>query len=129
MIRVYVKKQSNYPVKSTFVRKILQDFLRKSGIVSDSLVYVSFVNEKTVKKIASKYLGEKNQIHEVLSFGESEIRGEFRYPQSRFINLGEIVLCYPKIVEMARRENRLIDEKVRELLEHGAMHLIGKHHD
>lgn len=129
MIKVYVRKQSACPIRSTFVRRVLQEALEKKGIISDSLVYVYFVKEKEIKKLAAKYLGELDVIHEVLTFTESEVRLPFYYPPSKFIYLGEVVLCYPKIVEEAKKENCLIDDKVRQLLEHASLHLVGVHHN
>lgn len=129
MIRVYVKKQSNYPVGSIFVRRVLQEALRKKGIVSDCSVCVSFVGEETARQLAERYLGEGSP-HNVLTFSESDLGKEFKYPPNiKTINLGEVVLCYPKIVEEAQKENRLIDDLVQELLEHAADHLMGMHHD
>jgi ssRNA-specific RNase YbeY (16S rRNA maturation enzyme) len=45
------------------------------------------------------------------------------------LHLGEIVVCYPKVVEEAKNEDVLIDDKVYELVEHGAFHLLGIHHE
>ncbi len=128
MIKIYVKKQGNYPVSAPKIKKHLKDLLKKKGIVSDSLVNVSLVGEEKMKELAKKYLGERS-VHNVLSFTDSEVRGEFIYPPDNLIRLGEIIICYKKVVEEAKKEGKLIDEKVIELVEHGALHLLGEHHD
>lgn len=128
MIKIYVKKQGNYPVSAPKIKKHLKLLLEKKGIVSDSLVNVSFVGEEKMRKLAKKYLRESS-IHNVLSFPEAEVRGEFVYPQDNIIRLGEIVICYKKVVEEAKKEGKLIDKLVLELVEHAALHLLGEHHD
>lgn len=128
MIKVYVKKQSNYPVSVTKIRKKLKDLLVKKGIVSNAEVVVSIVGEKNMIDLSKKFLNDES-LHNVLSFPEAEVKGEFLYPQDELIRLGEIVICYQKVVEEAKKEGKLIDNKVLELVEHGALHLLGEHHE
>jgi rRNA maturation RNase YbeY len=128
MIRVYLNKQSNYPISSPKLKKRLKDFLREQGIVSDSDVNVSLVGKKKMIGLGKKYLNEKDNLHNVLSFTEEEVRGDFVYPPGDKIHLGEIIVCYPKAFDEAKNEGKLIEEKVWELIEHGAYHLLGKHH-
>jgi rRNA maturation RNase YbeY len=128
MIHVYVKKQSNHPVKVTVVKKTLREFLQKQGLVSDFSVNVSFVGEKAMKDVSKNFLGERDSLHSVLSFPESEVRGNFEYPSKLPLPLGEIVICYTEAVEEAKNEGKLIDTKIIELIKHGATHLLGEHH-
>lgn len=127
MIKVNVVKESNFPVTTPLVKKKLKDFLVKSGIVSDSVISVAIVGKKKMLELSKKYLKD-NILHNVLSFTENEVLDKFVYPPGGEIYLGEIIICYPKVVEEASQEGKLIDEKVIELVEHGAMHLLGKHH-
>jgi len=129
MITVYVKKQSNYPVSAPKIKKALKEFLEKEGIVSDTDVNVSVIGKDKMLYLAKKYLNEKETLHNVLSFPTSEVRGEFKPPPDKIIHLGEIVVCYPKVIEEAGSEGMLIEEKVIELVTHGALHLLGKHHE
>ena len=129
MIRVYVKKSSNYPVNTPKIKKALREFFAKEGIVSDADVSVAIVGEKVMLNLAKKYLNEKGILHNVLSFPFVEGVKNFKLPVDNIIHLGEIVICYPKLVEEASREEKLTDEKALELLEHGALHLMGKHHE
>ena len=139
MIKVSVTKQSNYPVKSSIIKKKLADFLVKQGIVSDAEVAIAIVGEKRMLEIQKKFFREKDPtshfgfrgasktLHNVLSFTPSEAKG-FVYPPDGRLHLGEIIVCYPKAVEEAKEENMLIDDRVYELVEHGALHLLGIHH-
>lgn len=128
MITVNVSKQSNFPVKSSLIKKRLREFLVKEGIVSDCVVSVAIVGESKMLETGKKHLKDKI-LHNVLSFTESEIKRSFMYPPDGKIYLGEIILCYPQVLEEAKEEGILIDEKARELIEHGALHLLGKHHE
>lgn len=128
MIKVSISKQSNYPVKVTVIKKKIAHFLEKQGIVSDSEISIAIVGEKRMMELGKTYLKDK-KLHNVLSFTPSEVKGNFVYPPDGTIHLGEIVVCYPEAVREAKEENVLIDERVYELIEHGALHLLGIHHE
>lgn len=127
MIKVLLTKQSNYPIKSAAIKKKLADFFVEHGIVSDAEVSVALVGEKKMLEVDSKFLKDK-KLHNVLSFVTEEEKGEFIYPPDGKIHLGEIIVCYPLAVKESMVENVLIDERIYELIEHGAMHLMGIHH-
>lgn len=128
MIKVAVTKQTNYPVSPKKIKDSLRDFFTKQGIVSDAEVSVALVGENKMLEIGKKYLNDKN-LHNVLSFTSDEVSGKFMYPPDNKIHLGEIIVCYPVVVREAKKEGKLIDQKVIELVEHGAWHLLGIHHD
>ena len=128
MIKVLVTKQSNYPVKVPIIKKKLAEFLTGKGIVSDAEVSVAIVGESRMAEIGKKFLKD-GKLHNVLSFVVEEERGKFVYPPDERIRLGEIIVCYPVAVKESIEEGVLIDEKVYELIEHGAMHLLGFHHE
>lgn len=128
MIKVNVYKQTNYPVSAKFVKDNLRDFFVKEGIVSNASVSVAFVGEKKMLELGKTYKKDK-MLHNVLSFTEDELKGNFIYPPTGDINLGEIIICYPKVLEEAKYEGVLISEKVNELVLHSAEHLMGKHHE
>ena len=125
MIKVNIYKQSNYPVKSSDIKKKLSKFFEGHGIVSEADVNISLVGEKKMLDLGKKYLND-SKIHNVLSFEPSN---EFIYPPDGKIHLGEIIVCFPVAVRQAKDENVLINKKVYELIEHGAAHLLGEHHD
>lgn len=128
MIVVKVKKQSGYPVNVIKLKKTLSDFFKQKGIVSEAEVSVAIVSEDNMRELAKKFLKESPpSVHNVLSFVSDESEG-FISPEGK-IYLGEIVVCYNKVVEEARKEGKLIDTKTEELVLHGALHLLGIHHD
>src|SRR3972149_685843 len=128
MIVVKVKKQSGYPVNVIKLKKTLSDFFKQKGIVSEAEVSVAIISETKMKDLAKKFLKESPpSVHNVLSFVSDE-SGEFVSPEGK-IYLGEIVVCYQKVIEEARKEGKLIDKKTEELVLHGALHLLGIHHE
>lgn len=134
MIKVYVKKQSNYPVKAIDLKKKLSEFFKKQGIVSDAFVSVALIGEKKMHDLSKKYLKD-NSPHSVLSFSPDEAKdlsvkqNGFSYPPDEKIDLGEIVICYPVAVEEAKKEGKIINAKIEELMLHAALHLLGIHHE
>lgn len=130
MIKVNVKKESSYPVSSPQLKQKLKKHLKGLGIVSDAQVSVALVSEKTMRGLGKKYLKEKDSdpVHNVLSFPNAEVIGEFVEPPDEVISLGEIVVCFPIAKEMAKKEGVLIEEMVWSLVEHSALHLLGIHH-
>lgn len=129
MIKVNVKKQGNYPVSGPKLKKDLQKFFLGKGIVSDAEVSVAIVGVGKMLEMARIHLQEKeDKPHNVLSFTPDETKGKFVYPPDGIIHLGEIIICYPKVVEEAKDEGVLIAEKVSQLAQHGAAHLMGIHH-
>jgi probable rRNA maturation factor len=129
MIKVYINKQSSYPVSTPALKKRLIAFFEKEGIVSNADVSVSIVGEKRMLELAEKHLQEKEVLHNVLSFTASETPGKFLYPPDNLIHLGDIVICFQKAFEEAKAEQKMIDDKIWELIEHGAHHLLGHHHE
>lgn len=128
MVKVSIVKQGNYPVKLPLIKKKLSQFFKDNGIVSDAEVSVAIVGEARMKEIVDKYLKD-GKLHNVLSFTPDEIKGPFVFPPDGKVYLGEIVVCFPVALKEAMRENVLIDQKVYDLIEHGALHLLGIHHE
>lgn len=128
MITVHISKQSNYPVNTPQLKKLLQQFFNERGISSDADVSVALVGESQMYNLAKKYLKENHTLHNVLSFPYSEGGKEFRYPPDDILHLGDIIICFPEALRQAQEEDKLIEEKVAELAIHAGMHLLGIHH-
>lgn len=127
MIKVRVSKQSNYPVSAPGIKKKLSKFFSKNGITSSAEVSVAIVGEDRMRKVSNAYFHD-NSVHNVLSFTPDEVKGEFVYPPDT-LELGEIIICFPVARAEANKEDKLIDEKINELAEHAARHLLGLHHE
>src|SRR4030067_1372414 len=109
MIRVDVYKQSNYPVSLKKIKQTVRETVQKSGIVSDSFVDVALVSRQKVSELANRYLeetGVEAGDHAVLSFPDSEVERPFVASPDSNLYLGEIVINYPKAVELAGKSGK-----------------------
>lgn len=138
-MKIYVLKQSNYPVDAIPLKNKLKKFLTKKRVSKDIVISIAIVGESKMKQLGKKYLDETetHPTHNVLSFTASEARmpsgldkkkEQFVYPDE-YVYFGEVVICFPVAFEEAKRERKRIDDKVYELVEHGVVHLMGVHHD
>lgn len=133
MITVKVYKQSGYPVSSIKIKKRIVETLKNQGITSDFGVSVAIVGEAKMNELVKKYYHREgpdfgNRPHPILTFPASEINEPFVEPPDQTPDLGEMVISYPLAVESAKQENKLVNEIICELAEHGALHLAGIHH-
>ncbi len=129
-MKISVYKAGTFPVSSKKIKDIIAKTLKTNGIISDYIIDVAIVNDSKMTELVEKYMHEKNvPPHPVLSFPVSETEGEFNFPEGGVMELGDIVISYPQSVEIARKENKLIEEVVCDLAEHATLHLIGIHHD
>ncbi|MBI4032995.1 MAG: rRNA maturation RNase YbeY [Candidatus Blackburnbacteria bacterium] len=94
-------------------------------------VSIALVGERKMKELGRRHLGEQGRIHEVLSFPALEAKGgrNFVAPEEELLLLGDIVICYPEARKIAMKRNRMVDDVLGELAEHGTLHLLGIHHE
>lgn len=100
--------------------------------MSDFIVSIAFVGEKKMQDLVDKYYKDDPEnlyIHPILTFPTNEMTGEFVMPGDVKPDLGEIIISYPEAVATAKETGKLIDDVILSLVEHGAMHLLGHHHD
>ncbi len=127
MISVSVYKQSNYPVSSKKVKDVVKKTLIENGIVSDTNVDIAIVGREKMDELNKKYYKDEVYEHPIFTFPEVQSE-DFNFPPDDKIHLGQIVISYPMALETAKEKNKLIDEVVCELVEHGSLHLLGIHH-
>jgi probable rRNA maturation factor len=129
MIKVFVKKQGNFPVSSPKIKRSLSKFFLGQGIVSDADVNILIVGKNEMERLGGKYLSKDEPIHNVLTFVANEATNNFIDPPDEILHLGDIAVCFPIAVKEAGEDGVLVEEKVIELLTHGAYHLLGIHHE
>lgn len=101
------------------------EFLKRRGISGEVEVGVSFVGARKIKELNLKFRGLNGHCA-VLSFPlETGVRGGFVNPPDEVLRLGDVVISYPEVVRLSTQDNVLIEEKIKELLEHGVRHLLG----
>ncbi len=128
MITVTVHNFGKYPVSAKKVKEIVKKTLVKNGILSDCEASVALVSKEKMQEYVDLYYKD-GQDHPVLSFPTTEIPSSFVMPPDGLIHLGEIIISYPWSVKEANLTGKLVEKIVLELAEHGALHLIGIHHN
>ncbi len=140
MISVLLKVESRFLVDKEVLKKRVSAFLlprvRRAAQVS-----ISIVGNRKMKTL-NKHYRNIDSSTDVLSFPLNEIdpvdprnvvhAQKFSVDHSSpdtTLRLGDVVVSYPEAVSEAARSNRMVDEVVEELIEHGILHLLGIHHD
>ena len=130
MLKIYVTRQSRYPADikklKEGVRRVLVD-----NSATDAEVSVALVGERKMRELGQRYLNEteEDEVHEVLSFPSLEGAKEGFLEGEGRLQLGDILICYHEVRKIAIKKNRLMDDVLVELAEHGTLHLLGIHHE
>ena len=133
MIKVRIHTDTRYPVNRRVIRKAVLDTFSEFKIESGDLeVSVAVVGSRKMKDLSLKFLKD-SQVHEVLAFAQeeiSEVNGTgFVNPPDNILRLGDIVLCWPEVLESASRQDSMVDDQLYFLTGHATEHLLGKHHE
>ena len=129
-VSVFIKTDSHYRVNREKVRTAIFDILIQKRVKGKVDMSIAIVGNRQMKKLNEQYRNVSTTT-DVLSFSLSEQKDgkAFVAPPDDTLHLGDIVVCYPVAVEEASEQNKMVDDKINELIEHGLLHLLGFHHD
>lgn len=122
-IPIYV--ESRYKINRKKIKEAVIKTLLKQHIESPVEVSIAVIGNRKMKLLNKRYR-DIDKSTNVLSFSQTE--GERGAQPPDKLLLGDIVLCYPIVVDECARDNMLIDDRINELVEHSLMHLLGFHH-
>jgi len=97
--------------------------LQENGVGGEAEVCVAIVGTRKMAALHQKYQNLAGPT-DVLSFPLEGVQ----YPDL-VVRLGDVVVCYPVAVKEAGMKNKLVDDEIARLVEHGCLHLLGIHHD
>lgn len=124
--------ESRYKVNRKRIRSTVLRVLKVQNVTTPVEVSIAVVGDRKMRELNKKYRGLDKSTN-VLSFsqneGESLAHTALEQRNKNFLQLGDIVLSYPQVINDASRDNVLVDEKVDELVEHSLLHLLGIHHE
>lgn len=129
MITVLFRTESHFPVKKSVVESAIEASL-SGRVKGDTEVSVTIVGDRRMKVLNTSYRG-KDYTTDVLSFPQhdpSQPEKPFVDIPDGILRLGDIIVSYPMAVKEATEENKMVDDKVVELVLHGLEHLLGNHH-
>lgn len=128
--RITFSGQSRYPVSIKKIKEHLNSCLKELKVAGPVIISVIIVGNRKIRELNRKYRG-RDYATNVLSFPSAENKENITFPvgdpeEMKF--LGDLVVSYPQALKEAAEENKLVDIKILELLEHGLLHLLGYHH-
>ena len=118
--------ESRYKVDRKRVRTTIIAVLQKNDVKGPIEVSIAIIGDRKMRDISSKYKGD-NKTRNILSFPLSE--GPSSMLPTDTLRLGDIVISYPEVIRESASMNKLVDDRVEELVEHGMNHLLGLHHE
>lgn len=121
--QILISSESRFPVSRKYLKELVENFLAEQKVKSSVELSISIVGDRKIRELNKKYR-QLDSATPVLSFSQDEGR-PFVAPPDGLLRLGDIVVSYPKAVEMARTENKMVDQKVGELISHGLRNLLG----
>ena len=129
MISVLFATESHFPVKKALVTDAITKSLA-GRVTSKAEVSVTIVGDRRMKKLNASYR-HIDATTDVLSFPQhdpSQPMKPFVEVPDGVLRLGDIIVSYPEAVREAAADNKMVDEKIIELVLHGLEHLLGNHH-
>ena len=90
-------------------------------------VSIAIVSEEEIQRINREFRG-KNKPTDVISIGDYSDDRDISSEENREIFLGEIILCYNYIVQIAHAHDTSIDDEFYAVYVHGLLHLLGFDH-
>lgn len=130
MIKVLIKTESHYSVNRNRIRDRVVKILYGKGVKDKAEVSISVVGDRQMKFLNKTYRNI-DETTDVLSFPLSDEKSNTPFVEfpDEILRLGDIAISYPQAREDAIIEDKLMDDKIDDLIEHGLMHLLGNHHD
>lgn len=125
-LQLDINADSRYGFDRKRVRETLTKSLEAQGLDGKVKISLSVVGERKIRELEKKYF-DRDEVTDVLSFPLEE---GLEMPEDfDGVSLGDIVICYPQAKRQAMQWNRVVDEEIEFLANHGLLHLLGIHHD
>ncbi len=94
--------------------------------VIDYVLSVHLVSDDTIQQLNAVYRA-KDSPTDVLSFPLD--KGEFVLPPGEPVNLGDVVVSYPRAVAQAEEYGHSVERELAYLVAHGVLHVLGYDHE
>ncbi len=123
--KILIFVESRYRINRKRIKSVVDDIVSKNEITSPVEVSIAVVGDRKMRELSKKYKGE-DKTHNVLSF--SQVEGDGKATDD-LLRLGDVIISFPEVIREASAEEKFVDDKVDELVEHGLLHLLGVHHE
>ncbi len=127
-----INNLTKYKIPRKFLNNIAYITLFELKIKKSTELALIICDSKTIRRLNRIYR-KKNKITDVLAFGlgnlpEKNLKKEFISPPDGILHLGDVVICYQKTKEQARKYGHSVKKELAYLLIHGILHLVGYDH-
>lgn len=132
MNRVNVYVEPHYPLRRAQLSSACLKVLEKMKVKGKAQVAISVIGDRKMRAM-NKEFRKIDKTTDVLAFPytleNSRPRDFISPPNQKFLNLGELLISYPQLMDRAAKENMLVDDMANLLVVHGVLHLLGYDHE
>ncbi|MFA5076292.1 MAG: rRNA maturation RNase YbeY [Patescibacteria group bacterium] len=126
MIKLEINKKTNCPFGHQQIDRLLKILAKDLSITNRWVVSLAIVGSAEMRRLNSIYR-HQDKVTDVLSFDATS--RDFILPAAESDYLGEVIICYPQLVQQARAVGHLANQEFNILLLHGILHLLGYDHE
>ncbi|RPJ64254.1 MAG: rRNA maturation RNase YbeY [Dehalococcoidia bacterium] len=131
-VNIQVKRGLGFPFKKADVANVIERALELSRVDEPVEIDCLITDNSTIHKLNKLYRGIDSPT-DVLSFRLSDKNPniedvDFPVDPNGIMNLGQIIISYPRTVEQAPQHGNTIKQELCLLLVHGTLHLLGFDH-
>lgn len=123
-MKVNLISSDDYNLPKSLLESLEQVFILVSNSegLKDANINLSFISSKEMQSLNKQYRGLDKDTN-VLSFENQDISREHTK------NIGDIAICYPYVVDEAKKENKELDNHITHMFIHGTLHILGYDHE
>lgn len=123
-MKVNLISSDDYNLPRSLLESLEQVFILVSNSegLEDANINLSFISSKEMQSLNKQYRGLDKDTN-VLSFENQDISREHTK------NIGDIAICYPYVVDEAKKENKELDNHITHMFIHGTLHILGYDHE
>ena len=123
-MKVNLISSDDYNLPRSLLESLEQVFILVSNSegLEDANINLSFISSKEMQSLNKQYRGFDKDTN-VLSFENQDISREHTK------NIGDIAICYPYVVDEAKKENKELDNHITHMFIHGTLHILGYDHE
>lgn len=122
--------EPHYPIKKSLLVSAAEATLLTAKVKGKVELAISVIGDRKMRALNKEFRGV-DEPTDVLSFPyslQTGKPGEFINPPSKYLNLGDVIISYPQLIERAADEEAMVDEMAASLVIHGVLHLLGYEH-
>jgi ssRNA-specific RNase YbeY (16S rRNA maturation enzyme) len=112
---IKIISSSRYKINRKQLKKNIEKLVLERGIGENNNINIVFVGKIKMKNVSQKYKKEEGPLP-ILTFKYDEQQAEGKL-------LGEIIICYPQVLLLAAERNKMVDETILRLVDHGLKNL------